>query len=208
MRFHRRETCTIRYTTSTADEVRCHLWNGGGRGRSRGSPRPQSRTPETTTLIVMNVRIASDAKRRTSRSTRGPSRMSWASIRAIRWRRCARWTMTRPANTSPTSACMALRTCSSCRVPNAAAKETRRPRCTSQRDLARHEIRDRTGPRVGAPTARPCPSPEFTVSMDFAFQSGCSGPRSAFSASRGSGAASRQRQTRRYQRRLSFGRVL
>ena len=41
-----------------------------GGGGAEGT-RPQSRIPETTTLIVTKVRIASEARRRNSRSTRG-----------------------------------------------------------------------------------------------------------------------------------------
>jgi len=42
-RFHRRETWITRYTTSTAEESKCHLSKGRGRtGRSTGAPRPRS----------------------------------------------------------------------------------------------------------------------------------------------------------------------
>lgn len=173
-RFHRRETWTARYATSTTDEVRCHLSNGMGSGRSDGDPRPQSTIPETTTLIVTKVRIASDAKRRNSCSTRGWRRMSCASIRVIRRRRWTRWTTTRPANASPTSAWMAFRMRRSCRVPSAAARRAKRPRCTSQRDLSRHVVRDRVGPSVGARTVRPRVVLGLSVSNDVTFQSGYS----------------------------------
>jgi len=172
MRFHRRETWTTRYTTSTTDESRCHLSNGRGNGRGIGVPRPQSRIPDTTTLSVRKARIASDAKRRSSRSTRGRKRLSCTSIRAIRCRRWARWTTTRPAKTSPTSAWMAFRMCRSWRVPSAAAAKARRPRCTSQRDLVRHAVLDRAGRSAGASTTRPCGAPWFSVSIDVTLPSG------------------------------------
>jgi len=120
---------------------------------SSGAPRSQSRIPEATTLTVTTARIASDAKRRSSRATRRRERLSCANIRASRCRRCARWTMTRPAKTNPTSAWMALRMWRSCRVPRAAAAKARRPRCTSQRDLVRHAVRDHARRSAVAPPA-------------------------------------------------------
>ena len=44
-------------------------------------PRPQSMIPETTTLIVMKVRRASDAKRRNSRRLVGERARSRANVR-------------------------------------------------------------------------------------------------------------------------------
>jgi hypothetical protein len=153
----------------------CHLSKGGGRrGRSSGAPRSQSRIPETTTLTVTKARIASDTERPSSRATRRRKRLSCANIRAIRWRRCARWTMTRLAKTNPTSAWMALRIWRSCRVPSAAAAKARRPKCTSQRDQVRHAVRDRARRSARASAARPRAAPWFSVSMDVSSQSGCS----------------------------------
>ena len=177
MRLHRRETWITRYTTSTAEESRCHLSKGcGTRGRSSGAPRFQSRSPETTTLTVTKARIASDAKRRSSRPTRRRKPQSRASIPAIRWRRCARWTITRPAKAKPTSAWMALRMWRSCRVPSAATAQARRPRCTSQRDLVGHPAPDRGGrlARVPAalPVALPRATPWFSASTDLSSHSG------------------------------------
>jgi hypothetical protein len=143
------------------------LWEG----EEQGPPRAQSRIPETTTLIVTKVRMASDAERRNSRSTLGRSRMNCASIRAIRRRRCARWTTTRPAKASPTSAWMAFRIWRSWRVPSAAARKARRPTCTNQRDLARHALRDRTGPSAVTLTPRACPVLGFSLSTDVNSQS-------------------------------------
>ena len=165
-RFHRRETWIARYTTSTTEESKCHLSKGcGRRGKTSGAPRSQSRIPETTTLTVTKARIASDAKRRSSRATRRRERLSCVNIRAIRRRRCARWTMTRPAKANPTSAWMALRMWRSCRVPSAAAAKAKRPRCTSQRDLVRQAVRDRGRRSAGVPTALPRAAPWFSVSM-------------------------------------------
>src|SRR5215471_6330212 len=90
-------------------------------GQEQWGSRFQSRIPETTTLTVTKARIASDAKRRSLRMTHRRKPHSRANIPAIRWRRCARWTMTRPAKASPTSAWMALRMWRSCSVPSAAA---------------------------------------------------------------------------------------
>jgi hypothetical protein len=177
MRLHRRETWIIRYTTRTAEESRCHLSKGcGTRGRSSGAPRFQSRSPETTTLTVTKARIASDAKRRSSRPTRRRKPQSRASIPAIRWRRCVRWTITRPAKARPTSAWMALRMWRSCRVPSAATAQARRPRCTSQRDLVGHPARDRGGRSAGVPAALPVALPRatpwFSASTDLSSHSG------------------------------------
>jgi hypothetical protein len=175
MRLDRRETWITRYTTSTAEESRCHLSKGcGTKGRSSGAPRFQSRSPETTTLTVTKARIASDAKRRSSRPTRRRKPQSRASIPAIRWRRCARWTITRPAKARPTSAWMALRMWRSCRVPSAATAQARRPRCTSQRDLVGHSARDRGGRLAGVPVALPRATPWFSASTDLSSHSGCS----------------------------------
>ena len=132
---------------------------------SSGAPRSQSRIPEATTLTVTTARIASDAKRRSSRATRRRERLSCANIRASRCRRCARWTMTRPAKTNPTSAWMALRMWRSCRVPRAAAAKARRPRCTSQRDLRCHAVSDRARRSAGASAALLRAAPWFSASM-------------------------------------------
>ena len=131
-----------------------------------GAPRFQSRSPETTTLTVTKARIASDAKRRSSRPTRRRKPQSRANIPAIRWRRCARWTITRPAKARPTSAWIALRMWRSCRVPSAAAAQARRPRCTSQRDRTCHPARDRGCRSDGAPAALLRAAPWFSASRD------------------------------------------
>ena len=148
----------------------------GREGGAVGLPRFQSRSPETTTLTVTKARIASDAKRRSSRPTRRRKPQSRASIPAIRWRRCARWTITRPAKAKPTSAWMALRMWRSCRVPSAATAQARRPRCTSQRDLVGHPAPDRGGRSAGVPAALPVALPRatpwFSASTDLSSHSG------------------------------------
>ena len=111
----------------------------------RGTPRRQSRTPDTSTFRVMNRSRRSETARRIPRWAIVRARTIRVAIRAIVPRRWARCTTTSPTKTRLTSVWMAIRTCRRSSVPSAPAAEHRRPRWTAQREGERRAVQRSVG---------------------------------------------------------------